>query len=88
MSTLLISKSNLAEAPSQSTELTRRVMDQLASGSYAVLRNVECLEQKGRIVLRGSVPSFFLKQMAQSLVAKVPGVLGVDNQLDVVDPRK
>ena len=88
MSTLLFSGSNLAEAPSQSTALTRRVMEQLAGGSYAVLRNVECFEQEGRIVLRGSVPSFFLKQMAQSIVAKVPGVATVDNQLVVDDHRK
>jgi len=37
----------------------------------------------GRIVLRGIVPSYYQKQVAQEVVRMVDGVERVDNQLEV-----
>lgn len=38
----------------------------------------------GRLVLSGKLPSFYLKQVLQSIVRGLPGVQRVDNQVDVV----
>jgi osmotically-inducible protein OsmY len=36
------------------------------------------------LVLRGCLPSYYLKQLAQEVVAHLEGVEGVDNQIQVV----
>jgi hypothetical protein len=54
---------------------------------YAALRGVSCECHAGQLILRGRLPSFFLKQMAQSAVARVPGVERVVNHIEVVPIR-
>jgi hypothetical protein len=39
------------------------------------------------LVVRGAAPSYFLKQMLQSVLAQVEGVRRVDNQVAVVNPQ-
>lgn len=41
---------------------------------------------KDAVYLTGKVPSFYLKQTAQSLVQSVEGVQRVVNRLEVVNP--
>ncbi len=55
----------------------------LRSAKYVELRVVSCEFREGVLTLRGHVPSYYLKQMAQSVVEGVPGVLELDNQLEV-----
>ena len=51
---------------------------------YPALRSISC-ECRGReLILRGRLPSYFLKQMAQSAVAHLPGVDRVVNQIEVI----
>ncbi|MEM1303350.1 MAG: BON domain-containing protein [Planctomycetota bacterium] len=38
----------------------------------------------GRLVLTGRLPSFYLKQMLQSILRDLPGVANIDNRVDVV----
>jgi osmotically-inducible protein OsmY len=43
------------------------------------------IEQEGRnLFLSGCLPSFYLKQMVQEAVRRVPGVQNVINQIDVI----
>jgi hypothetical protein len=59
----------------------------LRSGSYPALKNVSCDYRGGALVLRGCLPSYYLKQMAQEVVAhQVPGVGRLDNQIQVIQP--
>jgi hypothetical protein len=51
---------------------------------YHVLRRVSCEYHAGELILRGELPSYFLKQMAQTAVANLPGVERVVNHIDVV----
>jgi hypothetical protein len=51
---------------------------------YHVLRRVSCEYQAGELILRGELPTYFLKQMAQTAVANLPGVERVVNHIDVV----
>jgi len=49
--------------------------------SYSSLRAVSCKLIDGVMVLRGEVPSYYLKQMAQEAVLRLEGVQKIDNQI-------
>jgi osmotically-inducible protein OsmY len=72
---------------SQAVARLRRIGEaaeaRLRSANYVELRAVSCEFRQGVLTLRGKVPSYYLKQMAQSLVDGVPGVVELDNQLEV-----
>ena len=55
----------------------------LKNSAYLPLRNLRCSFHEGILVLHGELPSFFLKQMAQSLVAQMAGVGEVLNRVEV-----
>lgn len=47
--------------------------------------NDVAITQDGRtLLLTGRLPSFYLKQLVQEAVRRVPGVHGVRNMIDVV----
>ena len=47
-------------------------------------REIVCDYREGVLTLRGSVPSFYLKQVLQSILKDTPGVQRIDNRVDVV----
>jgi hypothetical protein len=59
----------------------------LRRSAYFELRDVSCDFRGGTLTLRGRLPSYHLKQLAQTAVAEVPGVVDVDNRVEVVAPR-
>jgi hypothetical protein len=68
---------------------TRRDLEELARGMlwntpYHALRRISCEYQEGALILRGEVPSYYLKQMAQTAVAPVGGAARIVNHIDVV----
>jgi len=67
--------------------VAHQAKERLGSTSYHFLRFVDCRFQNGVLTLRGRVPSFYLKQMAQSVLANLEGVDRIDNRVDVVSPR-
>ena len=58
----------------------------LLHSPYLELRNVTCDFHEGVLTLRGRVPSYYLKQLAQAILVELDGVLELNNQLDVVMP--
>jgi osmotically-inducible protein OsmY len=58
----------------------------LRRNPYLALKNVSCDCQAGVLVLRGCLPSYYLKQVAQEAVASLDGVEAVDNQIEVMAP--
>ena len=56
----------------------------LRSSRYSALQHVSCDCRGGVLVLRGCLPSYYLKQVAQEAVAHLEGVKGVENQIQVV----
>jgi osmotically-inducible protein OsmY len=56
----------------------------LRSSPYLALRNVACDSRDGALVLRGCLPTYYLKQVAQAVVARVEGVRQVVNEIEVV----
>ena len=47
-------------------------------------REITCDYEDGVLTLHGNVPSFYLKQVLQSILKDVPGVERIDNRVDVV----
>ena len=58
----------------------------LRRNPYLALKNVACDCRGGVLVLRGCLPSYYLKQVAQEAVARLEGVQAVDNQIQVMPP--
>lgn len=64
--------------------LTTRICQALDRSGYGQLRRVHVTARpNGRVRLEGSVSSFYLKQVAQTIVLSVPGVTRVYNELQV-----
>ena len=59
----------------------------LRRSSYFELHNVSCDFSGGILTLRGRVPTYHLKQLAQASVADVPGVVEVHNRVEVTSAR-
>lgn len=58
----------------------------LRQSPYIELRCISCSVREGVLTLFGSVPSYYLKQMAQNVVGRLPGVREIENCLEVVSP--
>lgn len=56
----------------------------LRESPYRELRDVSCDFHEGVLTLQGRVPSFFLKQVAQSIVFVMERVEIINNRIDVV----
>ncbi len=55
----------------------------LRQSPYFARRPLRCEAQQGRVVLRGTVGSYYHKQMAQEILRRVDGVDRIENQLEV-----
>jgi hypothetical protein len=56
----------------------------LARTGYTWLQRVVVVIDADRLVLRGDVPSFYLKQLAQVTVMALPDAPGLRNELRVI----
>ena len=50
---------------------------------YAQLNAVKCKVDGDQILLTGELDSFYLKQVAQSVAIKIPGIRNVQNDIQV-----
>jgi hypothetical protein len=55
----------------------------LRQSPYSILRNVCCEKQDGRLVLRGRVPCYYLKQIAQTTIVGAAGQGEIVNEIEV-----
>jgi osmotically-inducible protein OsmY len=63
--------------------VTRVAHECLQKSPYTTVRRVSCRYEAGALVLRGRLPSFYHKQLAQEAVADVQGVTRVVNETEV-----
>jgi osmotically-inducible protein OsmY len=63
-----------------------RAERRLRGSSFLALRNICCEYHEGILTLRGCLPTYYLKQVAQEVVAEVEGVEKVSNRIEVVAP--
>ena len=67
-----------------SYESAEAARDCLQRSPYFLIRSVSCECRQGVLFLRGPLPTFYLKQLAQEAVARVKGISQVVNDT-VVD---
>jgi osmotically-inducible protein OsmY len=63
--------------------LFERIHDALSTNPHVNTDQVVIEADGGRVVLKGSVNSFFQKQMAQECIRRIDGVQRIDNLLQV-----
>jgi hypothetical protein len=83
-----LSKSRLVGLTSAAVLLVERAKALLNGSSHRALRSVSCVYYAEVLRLRGSVPSFYLKQVAQSLLLSMKEAPQVQNDLVVGQPCK
>jgi osmotically-inducible protein OsmY len=80
-------RDSLAAAGDRQPDDARRLLDairqSLRSSPYRELQRLEISMRDRIVVLTGSVRSFYLKQVAQTAVLRVPGVGRIRNDLQV-----
>lgn len=78
-------------AASERTHVQRSLAEELEVAlrqkGYSALRAVQLAIRGSMVVLRGTVPSYYLKQVAQATVLAHPEVETVQNELVVVSSR-
>ena len=74
------------QGPSPWHVVARAAKDKLQSNPYRAIRAVSCEYDRGQLLLRGRLSSFFHKQLAQEAVANIEGVTQVVNEIEVITP--
>ena len=63
--------------------LASRILRTLTRSGHAQLRQVQVAVSGAEVALLGRVPTYYLKQLAQSLVLGIEGVESLRNELEV-----
>ena len=71
----------LTHRPTDVADLARVL---LLRNPYLALKNVSCEYRDGVLTLRGYLPSYYLKQIAQTIVANLEGVERLVNAIEVI----
>jgi hypothetical protein len=67
------------------TEIARR---QLRSSAYPAIRRVVCFYDEGVLMLFGTVPTYYQKQLAQVAVARFAEIERIANRIRVLNDRE
>ena len=75
-------------ATTDTTARERRIEEaaegHLRRSGYLALRDIGCTCREGVVTLWGYLPTYYLKQIAQHVVAETGGVRGIINQIEVL----
>jgi osmotically-inducible protein OsmY len=75
-----------AQIPDEKQVVEAGAQSRLRTSGYRQLYLVSCEFHEGVLTLRGHVPTFHLKQIAQTLIRNLDGVEEINNRLEVVAP--
>jgi osmotically-inducible protein OsmY len=64
--------------------IEKAVASRLRRNGYQAMRNITCFYRNGRLTLRGCVATYYLKQLAQTVVADIEGVETISNEIEVI----
>jgi len=74
----------LATSRAQDCQLCARVREALRETGRPALRGIRVSVEDGHVCLRGQLPSYFLKQIAQTTAYTVGGVRSIRNEVVVI----
>jgi len=74
------------EGKAMENRIVSQARDQLSKSDHFRSRcdTIGIEYQKGHLVLIGRLPSFYLKQVLQTVLRGLPGVQRIDNRVDVI----
>jgi osmotically-inducible protein OsmY len=75
---------NQAEQASHAERITTVAKQRIVHQPHLSVQRIWCDFDRGRLILRGQVPSFYFKQLAQEAVADLDGVEQVVNEIEVL----
>ena len=75
-----MSSENLPDSKKTAEAAKHRILHQ----PHLAMQRLWCEFDQGHLFLRGQVPSFYFKQLAQEAVAGLEGVRQVVNEIEVV----
>lgn len=75
--------SAMASDPIRRMTIREVAEDHLRRSGYLALRDISCEVREGVARMQGRLPTYYLKQVAQAIVAEVEGVDAVINQIEV-----
>jgi osmotically-inducible protein OsmY len=64
-------------------QLLKRVTEVLRVSRYSSLCGISVIAHEGQVVLHGRVPTYYLKQLAQSATMSVHDVEAIKNNIEV-----
>ena len=67
--------------------LDDKVLVALEQNPHLARRNLRFEAQQGQVTLRGTVHSYYQKQMAQEVLREIDGICQIHNELEVVMPQ-
>ena len=73
----------IRDSPGHFRGIAEAATECLENSPYQAVRRILCRCDHGILFLRGHLPSFYQKQVAQEAVAKVKGVTQVRNEIEV-----
>lgn len=71
----------------RSEEVVKEAQACLEQSAYSLLRQVLVEYERGVLFLRGTLPNYYHKQLAQEAVRRVDGVAHVVNEIEVSHPH-
>ncbi len=71
------------DSQTRSDDVQARAQASLRACPYREVRKTTCLLHKGVLLLRGDVSSFYMKQIAQTVLMNVEGVKHIVNSIHV-----
>ena len=80
---LILKLGGLMSVVISANSIATRVKNSLLQLGYSQMRTVQCQAVGSTIVLTGELDSFYMAQVAQTIAAKVPGVRGVENRVNI-----
>jgi len=78
-----------SRSPEQDTQVPLQAKQKLSQHPHFRSRcesiEIDCRE--GQLVLSGQLPSFYLKQVLQTILRELPGVAKIDNRVQVISTQ-
>ena len=69
---------------STSFTLAEQISDAVVHNPHLKQRQVHFETDNGRVIINGSVETYFEKQMAQEALRQIKGIKSIENQLEVI----
>lgn len=84
MRDLIASQHPVRSGPQQPQSLVQTAKDRLRQVPYSAVQRLECQYDRGSLALRGQVPSYYQKQLAQEALADLRHLVQIVNEAQVV----